>query len=147
MMLSPTFTSVVPFTSSTDLFDHFFSKFHHPVVVFVGYIYLHTGEFWIVCTVHTFVTEVLSDFVYTLKTAYDKSLQVKLGGDTQVEVYIQRVMVGDERTGACSTGDGLKNRRLHFRVAASSSTARMVLMTVARFRNFSFTPSFTIRST
>ena len=39
--------------------------------------------------VHTFVTEVLSDFVYTLKTAYDKSLQVKLGGDTQVEVHIQ----------------------------------------------------------
>ena len=37
----------------------------------------------------TFVTEILSDFVYTLKTAYDKSLQVKLGGDTQVEVHIQ----------------------------------------------------------
>ena len=68
----------------TDLFDHFFSKFHHPVVVFVGYIYLHTGEFWIVCTVHTFVTEVFTDLVYTFKTADNKAFQVKLTGDSHV---------------------------------------------------------------
>ena len=66
---------------------------------------------------HTFVTEILSDFVYTLKTAYDKSLQVKLGGDTQVEVHIQCVVVGDEGACACTAGDGLQNRCFHFRIA------------------------------
>ena len=101
----------------TDAFQQFLRKAHHPVVVLVLHVQLHTSEFRVMVLVHTLVTEVLAYFIYTFESAHNQSLQVKLGGDTQVEVHIQRVMVGDERTGACSTGDGLKNRRLHFRVA------------------------------
>ena len=75
--------------SDTDTFEEFLGESHHPVVVLILYVQLHAGKFRVVVFVHTFVTEILSDFVYTLKTAYDKSLQVKLGGDTQVEVHIQ----------------------------------------------------------
>ena len=53
-------------------------------------------RFRVMVFVHTFVTEILSDFVYTLKTAYDKSLQVKLGGDTQVEPSSLQSAFSDE---------------------------------------------------
>ena len=39
--------------------------------------------------VHTFITEVLTDFVYTFKTTYDESFQIKLCCNTQIEIHIQ----------------------------------------------------------
>ena len=39
--------------------------------------------------VHTFVAEVLSDFVHTFKTTNDQTFQVKLGSDTQIQIHIQ----------------------------------------------------------
>ena len=73
----------------TDAFEEFLGESHHPVVVLILYVQLYAGEFRVVVFVHTLVAEVLSDFVYTLKTAYDESLQVQLGGDTQVEIHVQ----------------------------------------------------------
>ena len=103
--------------SDTDTFQQFFGEVHHPVVILVLNIEFHAGKFRIVGLVHTLVTEVLADFIYTFKTTYNQSLQIKFRCDTQVKVYIQRVMVRDERAGACSTGNRLQDRRFHFSVS------------------------------
>lgn len=74
----------------------------------------HAGEFRIVRTVHTFVAEVLADFVHTFETAYDEAFQIELCCNTQIQVDIERVVVGDERTGTCSSGDRLQDGSLDF---------------------------------
>ena len=55
----------------TDFFNHFFCKFHHPVIVLVGNIYFHAGKFRIVRAVHSFVTEVLTYFIHSFETTYN----------------------------------------------------------------------------
>ena len=102
-----------------DMFQQFFGKLHHPVVILVLHIQFHAGKFRVVAAVHTLVAEVLADFVDTLETAHDEAFQVKLCGDAQVEVHVERVMVRDERSGAGTSGDGLEDGRFHFRVAGS----------------------------
>ena len=75
--------------SNADTFQQFFGKAHHPIVILILYVKFHTGELRIMVLVHTFVTEVLADFINTLKTTYNQTLQVKLGSDTQIQVDIQ----------------------------------------------------------
>ena len=75
--------------SDTDTFQQFFGEIHHPVVILVLNIKFHTGKFRIVSFIHALVTEVLTYFIYTFKTTYDQSLQIKLRCDAQVKVYIQ----------------------------------------------------------
>ena len=71
------------------LSQQFFGEIHHPVVILVLNIEFHAGKFRIVGLVHTLVTEVLADFIYTFKTTYNQSLQIKFRCDAQVKVYIQ----------------------------------------------------------
>ena len=78
----------------TDFFNHLFCKFHHPVIVLIGYVYLHAGEFRIVCAVHSFVTEVLAYFIHTFETTYDKSFQVQFAGDAHIQRHVQCVVMG-----------------------------------------------------
>ena len=75
------------------------SERHHPVVVLILYIELHTGELRVVVAVHTLVAEVLANLIHTLETTYDEALQIQLGGDTHVHILIERIEVGDEWTG------------------------------------------------
>ena len=49
--------------------------------------------------VHAFVTEVLAHLIDTLETTYDEALQVELSGNTHIHILIERIEVGDERTG------------------------------------------------
>ena len=67
--------------------------------------------------VHAFIAEVLSNFIDTLESTHNQTFQIKLSGDAHVHVDVQRVEVGDERTGARTAGDGLKGRGLHLCVA------------------------------
>ena len=69
-------------------FNHFFSKIHHPQVVFVGYIYFHNRELRIVSTIHSFVTEIFGKLVNTIEPANNQAFQVKFVGNTQIERYI-----------------------------------------------------------
>ena len=101
----------------TDLFDHIFSKLHHPVVILVGYVNFHTSEFWVMSTVHTFITEVLSDFVYTFKSTYDQTFQVKFAGNTHIQRNIKCIMVSNERTCRSSSGDRLQDRSFNFDIS------------------------------
>ena len=65
-------------------------------------------------TVHTFITEVLSDFVYTFKSTYNQTFQVKFAGNTHVQRNVQCVMMCNERACGCSSGDRLQDRSFYF---------------------------------
>ena len=66
--------------------------------------------------VHTFITEVLADLVYSFEATHDKTLQIKLCGDTHIHILVERIEVGDERTGRCSTGNTLQGGSLNLGV-------------------------------
>lgn len=97
-----------------DLFEHVLHKPHHPVVVFVGHIHFHAGEFRVVGAVHSFVAEVFGEFIDAVESAYDETLQIKFVGDTQIEGYVKRVVVCNEGASCSSARDRLKNRGLDF---------------------------------
>ena len=80
------------------------------------YIQLHAGELRVVAAVHAFVAEVTADLIHALETAYNQPFQIQLRRDTQVHIYVQRVMMGDERTGTCAAGYLLQDRGLHLGV-------------------------------
>ena len=102
--------------SQTDALQQFLRETHHPIIVFVAHVQLHTGKLRVVVAVHAFVAEITANLVHALKSAYNQALEVQLGCDTQVHVYVQRVVVRDERTSARSACYLLQDRRLHFGV-------------------------------
>ena len=93
------------------------NELHHPVVILIGDVDLHSGEFRIVRAVHSFVTEVLGEFIHAFKTTYDEALQIQLIGNTQIERNVKRVMVCDERTSGSSTRNSLQNRSLNLHIS------------------------------
>ena len=44
--------------------------------------------------IKTFVTEYTADLVYSLQTAYDQTLQIKLKGNTQLQIFVQSIEMG-----------------------------------------------------
>ncbi len=58
------------------------------------------------------VAEVLADLVHALEAADDQPLQVELGRDSEIEVLLQVVPVGDERLGEGAAVARLQDRRL-----------------------------------
>ena len=66
--------------------------------------------------VHAFVAEDTADLIDPLHAADDESLQRQLGGDAHVHVDVERIVVGDERTGSRAAGDGVEDRSLDFDV-------------------------------
>ena len=67
--------------------------------------------------VHAFVAEVLSNFIDTLETAHDETLQIEFGGDAHVHVLVQGIEMRDERTCRSTSCNHLQCRGLHFGVA------------------------------
>ena len=100
-----------------DLFEHLLHEVHHPDVILVGHVDLHTGELRVVGLVHTLVAEVLGELIDTVVATNDQSLEVELVGDSHIEVDVQGVVVGDERTGRGASRDGLKDRGLDLKAA------------------------------
>ena len=70
--------------SDTDTFQQLLGKIHHPVVILVLHVKFHTSKFRIMSFVHTFVTEVLTYLIYTFKTTYDQSFQIKFRSDAEI---------------------------------------------------------------
>ena len=60
----------------------------------------------------TFVAEIAVDLEDLLEAADDQALQVKLGGDAQELLHVERVVVGDEGLGRGAAGDRVHHRRL-----------------------------------
>lgn len=57
-----------------DSLEQFLCERHHPVVVLILHVELHTCELRVVVAVHTLVAEVLTNLVNALETAHDKTL-------------------------------------------------------------------------
>ena len=67
--------------------------------------------------VHTLVTEVFRELIYAVISSDDKSLQVKLICNTQIQRNVQCVMMCDERSCGSTARDRLENRSLHLETA------------------------------
>ena len=101
-----------------DALKHLFSEVHHPVVILIGYVYFHGGEFRIVGPVHAFVTEIFGKFVNAFESPYDQAFQIQFISDAEVQRNVQGIVVCDERTGGGTSRNGLENGRFHFHVTA-----------------------------
>jgi hypothetical protein len=62
--------------------------------------------------------KVAVDLVDTLEAAHGEALQIQLGRHPQVEVEVERVVVGDERPGGGAAGNELHHGGLHLHEAA-----------------------------
>ena len=100
------------------ILQHLLGKFHHPIVVCVGYIYLHHSKLWIVCAVHSFISEVARKLVHTIKTTHNQTLQVQLIGNAQIEWHVQCIVMRGKWTSSCTTWYALQNRSVHLEVTS-----------------------------
>jgi hypothetical protein len=69
------------------------------------------------------VPEVPVDFVDPLDPAHRQPLEVELGRDAQVEIDVQRVVMGHKRPGQRAAGHRLHHRRLDFEETAAVEEA------------------------
>jgi hypothetical protein len=58
-----------------------------------------------------FVAEVAVDFVDAIESADDQPLEIKFGRDAQIQIHVERVVMGHERPRHRAAGDGLHHRR------------------------------------
>ncbi len=98
--------------------DHLLHHRHDVVVVHVGLVRLEHGELGVVLEAHALVAEVLADLVHAVDAADDAALEVQLGGDAQVQVALELVVVRDERLGQGAAVERLQHRRLDLDEAA-----------------------------
>ncbi len=61
-----------------------------------------------------FVAEVAVDFINSFQAAGDQALQIKFGGDPQIQILIQRVVMCFERPGDGAAGFRLHHGGFHF---------------------------------
>ena len=94
--------------------DHVLHQLHDGVVVHVGPVQLHHGELGVVDQRDALVPEVLPDLEDAVESAHQQPLEVELGSDAQVEVGVERVVVGDERPRERAAGQRLQDGRLDF---------------------------------
>ena len=66
--------------------------------------------------VHSFVAEILSDFINTLKTTYDKTFQIQLCCNSHVHILVERIKMSDEWTSGSTTCNHLQRWSFHFRI-------------------------------
>ena len=93
---------------------HLLDHGHDVVVVHVGLVGLEHGELGVVLEAHALVAEVLAQLVDLVDAADDAALEVQLGGDAQVEVALELVVVRGERTRQGAAVERLQHRRLDF---------------------------------
>ena len=90
--------------------DKRLGNIHHTVIIGKCLIKLNTGELRIMTNVHTLVTEVSAYFIHSFHTAYNKTLQIKLGCDTKIHIHIKSVVVSDKRSCGGTACDSVENR-------------------------------------
>ncbi len=98
--------------------DHLLHQLHDVLVVGVGLVGFQHGVLGVVLGGDALVAEDGADLVHAVEAADDQALEVKLGGDAQVEVAVEGVVVGDEGAGGGAAGRGLEDGRLDLQEAA-----------------------------
>ena len=107
-----------PVACARDRRHQLLQHLHHVAVVRVGLVGLDHRELGVVLVAHALVAEVLAQLVDLLEAAHDAALEVELGGDPQVEVAVERVVVGHERPRGRAAVDRLQGRGLDLHEAA-----------------------------
>ena len=69
--------------------------------------------------IYALVAENPADLIDLVQTTNDQPLEVQLRGDAQVQLLVQGVMVGDERSGVGAGRDRHQYRRIHLDEAAA----------------------------
>lgn len=90
--------------------DKLLGQVHDIVYIGVGPVELASGELGVVGKVNALIAELAAQFVHTLEAADNKHFQVQLGGNTHEQIHVQVIMMGDERLGGSTTGDGVHHR-------------------------------------
>ena len=102
-----------------ELAQQLLGQVHQVGVVLVGLVELQHGELGIVPGRDALIAEVAVDLEHLLESADDEPLQVQLRRDAQVELHVERVVLGDERPCRGAAGDRMHHRRLDFEIAAA----------------------------
>ena len=97
--------------------DDALRELHHAFEVAERLVELHGGELGVMIRIHALVAELAPDLEDLLEAAHQQALEMQLGGDAQVEVLVQRVVVRDEGTRVRAAEDGVQDGRLHLVVA------------------------------
>ena len=95
--------------------DHLLSHVHEVLVVGVSLVELTGGELRVVSEINTLIAELTANLIHTVQTTNDQHLQVQLGSDTEVQVHVQVVVMGDEGLGNGTTGDHVHHRCLNLK--------------------------------
>ena len=88
------------------------------MVVPIEFVELDHGEFRIVPLRSAFVAEAAVDLENLFHSADQQSFEIEFRSDSQVEIDVQGVVMGDERPGAGASGQRLHHGGLHLAVAA-----------------------------
>ena len=94
--------------------QHLLGEIHQIAVIGIGHIEFQHGEFWVMANGDPLVPEVTVDFVHALEATDHQTLQIELGGNTQVHVDIQRIVMGDEGASGGTAWDHLHHGGFHF---------------------------------
>ncbi len=94
--------------------EHLFNEAHDLLIIEVSAIELKLGEFRVVLVGDAFIAEVAADFINAVEAADEQTLQIELEGDSQVQILVQLVVMGDERTGRGAAVNRLEDRGLDF---------------------------------
>ncbi len=100
-----------------DIADQVLGQVHDLVVGGIGLVQLQHREFRIVPGRDALIAEVAVDLVDTLQATDHQALEVQLGRHAQVQLQVQRVVVGHKGLGGGAAGDVMHHRRLHFEEA------------------------------
>ena len=91
--------------------------FHDFLVIRVGLVGFHGGEFRVVGGVHALVAEDAAHLVHPLEAAHDQALEVQFGFNAQEHGNIQGVVVGAEGPGRRADFQRVQHRGVHLQVA------------------------------
>jgi hypothetical protein len=98
--------------------DHAAAQHHHVPVVLEGRVRLEHGELGVVLGVDALVAEDAAQLEDPVHAPHQQALEVQLAGDPQVQVGVERVVVGDERARQRPARHRQQDRRLDLDVAA-----------------------------
>ena len=94
-----------------------FGEAHQPLVIGVGLVELHHGEFGIVARAESFVAKIAVDLEHLLEAADHQTLQIQLRRDAQEQLHVQCIVVRGEGLGGGAARNRVHHRRFHFKEA------------------------------
>ena len=68
--------------------QHPLGEIHHVMIVPIGGVELHLGEFRVMGGIHAFIAEIAPNLIDALQPAHQQALQVQLKGDAQVQLLL-----------------------------------------------------------